>query len=205
MNIPLSLRIRQWSWWWMNVMETAHLAMIFWIGPFSKLAIQLWYREATSGFGPANGAFGYSRYTTGFRAVNFIYLFFLATQRAITTPISSGTGVRSGSSCQCTALHSSHTVVFIYLFISFGETSGTFDKISPPFSITEFFRMAPPTCSCCEPIYRAFFLSGPWWCRVTAGKSCYTKVQEEGEKRSPCAPLLCVAETRTLTAEMIEY
>lgn len=57
--------------------------------------------------------------TPGFRAVHFIiFYFFLATQRAITTPISSGTGVRSGSSCQCTALHSSHTVfLFTYLFL----------------------------------------------------------------------------------------
>lgn len=153
MNIPLSLRIRQWSWWWMNVMETAHLALIFWIGPFSKLAIQLWYREATSGFGHANGAFGNSR----FQSSSFYYNFFFWRRREL-LPLPSPVALECALAHPANAQRYTHRTQFFYLLIYFfwRDQWDLWQDFSS-FSITEFFRMAPPTCSCCEPIYRAFF------------------------------------------------
>lgn len=109
------------------VMETAHSALIFWIGPFSKLAIQLWYCEATSGFGPANGAFGNSR----FQSSSFYYYFFFGDTESY---YHSHLQWHWSALWLILPMHSVTLIAhcfFIYLFISFGETSGTFDKISP--------------------------------------------------------------------------
>lgn len=187
--------------------------------------------NGTFGFGFLNWAFFQTRHSTmmpwsdvGFwsrkrsvwkiEVLEQFFFFFLATQWAITTPISSGTGVRSGSSCQCIALHSSHTVFYLLIYF-FWKDHWDIWQVFSSFSITEFSRMAPPTCSRCEPVDRTIFCLVRGGVGLQLAKSCYITVHnvdrpewslaKEGERRSPCALLLCLAVTQMLTAEMMEY
>lgn len=128
MNIPLSLRIRQWSWWWMNVMET-------------KRRIRLWFSEL--GLFP-NLPFNCDTVklrqvlvtqterleTRGFRAVYFIFFFFGDAESYYHSHLQ----WHWSALWLILPMHSVTLIAhsfFIYLFISFGKTSGTFDKFSP--------------------------------------------------------------------------
>lgn len=85
--------------------------------------------------------------------------FLFATQITITTLISSGTGVRSGSSWEYTTLHSLHTVFLLFIllfFYFFWKDQCDIWQVFSSFFITKLLSVTPPTCSFCAPVYRMF-------------------------------------------------